>query len=112
MQWRSCSSLALGLTIAISTACGSQSSHGLGTDEGDQNGGSSGGPSGDDSSSGAGSGDNGQFAMGSGSSSGSSGDGGGVPITTTSVDRCATGAPSGLSAASVKALQAGGNAGS
>src|SRR5450755_104698 len=99
------------LAIGITVACGSSGSNGLGG--GDDNGGPA---------------ENGDVGSGQddggGSSGGSSGgffaggaDGGGdagrtIPITVTSIDTCTTGAPSGLSAASVKALLAGGKAGS
>jgi hypothetical protein len=112
-------SLRLGLlpavVVATVVACGSSKSSGL--TGGDDNGGpggdsDSGASSGDDGTS-SGSSGTGSFVNGNGSSGGGSGDSGAViPITVTSVDRCTTGAPSGLSAASVKSLLAGGSAGS
>ena len=96
--------------VAVSVACGSNHATGLGGD-------GVGGPNGDDASGGSfgqddggGGGPGGGFAGGDG---GGGGDAGPViPITTTFVDNCSTGTPSGLSATSVKALLAGGSAGS
>ncbi len=96
----------------ITVACGSKSANGLAGGSSDDMGGSGGG---DDSGMAFGQDD------GGGSSSGSfagGGDGGGgdagpvIPITVTSVDNCTTGAAGGLSSAAVKALLAGGSAGS
>ena len=101
--------MALGVTLA----CGSSGPNDLGLGNG------SGSPASDDSGATFGIG-NGGMGNGGGSSGGvfaSSGDagsdsGGPMPITVTSVDTCNSGAPSGLSATSVKALLAGGSAGS
>src|ERR1700679_2892719 len=88
------------LFVGAVVACGSSKSSGLG-------GGDDGvGPSGDDdsgTSSGGGSGGGTGSGSSGGSSSGSSGSDAGpvIPITVTLVDTCTTGAPSGLSAASV-----------
>jgi hypothetical protein len=101
------------LLVGVVVACGSTRSDGI--SGGDDTGSSAdGGLSGDDGGgggSGTGASSGGVFDPGGGSSGG--GDAGNpIPITVTSVDRCTTGAPSGLSAASVKSLLAGGSAGS
>ena len=103
------------VAVGITVACGSSRSSGLGGGSGDDGvstasddsgatfGQSSGGSSGGGSSGGA-------FTGGGGG--GGADSGGGIPITVTSIDTCTNGAPSGLSSASVKALLAGGSAGS
>jgi hypothetical protein len=101
--------------VGLAVACGSSKSA-LPGDNG--NGSSSSG--GDDTSSGGGDDGGGSSGAasgggsfgGGGSGGGSGGDAGTIPITTTLVDRCTTGAPSGLSAAQVKSLMTGGSAGS
>ncbi len=103
--------LLVGLVMPI--ACGSKGS-------GDFSGGSGDDDSTGSSSSGGGAGDSPGFgqddgggSFASGSSSGGGADAGPpIPATTVFVDQCSTGTPSGLSAASVKALLAGGSAGS
>jgi hypothetical protein len=102
------------LALSVAAACGS-SNHSSGF-------GSPGSGGSDDGGQGGGGGDDGGFfgngddsgAFGSlGQSSHDSGAGDAtIPPMTTSIDTCTTGAPSGLSAASVKALLAGGSAGS
>jgi hypothetical protein len=100
--------------IVITVACGSNHSNGLGGDD------STGGPAagGDDAGPTFGGGPGGgSSGASSGGVFGGSGDGGGdsggsIPITVTSIDTCDTGAPSGLSSTNVKALLAGGSAGS
>ena len=102
----------VGLALAIALgACGSNRSSGLG------GGGDNGGPSADDGDDGGGGSPSFGQDDGGGSFSTVAADGGGdagpvIPVTTVFVDRCTTGAPSGLSAASEKALLAGGSAGS
>src|SRR5580693_4858922 len=97
--------------LALSVACGSNRSNGL------PGSGDNGGPSADDGDDGGGGSPSFGQDDGGGSFSTVGGDGGAdaapvIPVTTVFVDRCTTGAPSGLSAASVKALLAGGSAGS
>jgi hypothetical protein len=96
------------LFVGTVIACGSSKSSGLG-------GGDDGTSGDDDSGTSSGGGSGGGTSSGSfgGSSSGSSSTDAGppIPITVTLVDTCTTGAPSGLSAASVKSLLAGGSAG-
>jgi hypothetical protein len=93
-------------------ACGSQSNAGFNGSGG--GGGSSGGANGgDDASLGfAGGDDGGSGAFGGSGDGGAGGDSGALPPTTTFVDTCSTGAPSGLTPASVQALFAGGTVGS
>jgi hypothetical protein len=99
--------------LGVILACGSTKS-GIGGGDNPATGGgddSGGGGAGQDDGGGVGSSGGGMFANGGGSSGG--GDAGmPIPITVTSVDRCSTGAPSGLSAASIKSLIAGGSVGS
>jgi hypothetical protein len=97
------------VAVLMAIACGSNHA-GLAGDGAESGNGSPSGV-GDDASLGPGSDSDGSFMPGQGS-----GDGGDaappIPVTTTLVDRCTTGAPSGLSAAAVKSLMAGGSAGS
>ena len=99
--------------LATPIACGSKQNHNLtGGDDDDGTGTSSSGGGGSSGSPGFGQDDGGGSFM-TGSSGGGGGDAGPpIPATTVFVDQCTTGAPSGLSAASVKALLAGGSAGS
>jgi hypothetical protein len=112
----SCAAIA---AIAVAGACGSgKGSSGFGV--GSTSGGASGGGVGADDGGAEGGdgfmipgGDSGPFGtLGQGGKDGAAGDAGTIPVTVTSIDTCTTGAPSGLSAASVKALLAGGSAGS
>lgn len=99
--------------LAVPIACGSKGSGDLPGGSGDDNGtgsSSSGGGTGDSPGFGQ---DDGGGSFVPGSSSGGGADSGTpIPATTVFVDQCSTGTPSGLSAASVKALLAGGSAGS
>src|SRR5450432_245758 len=103
------------VVLAVIVACGSTKSGGLAGDN--NNGGPSGGDDSgaasgqDDGGGGSGSSGGGVFNQG-GSSSGGADAGPVIPPTVTSVDNCTTGAASGLSAASVKTLLAGGSPGS
>jgi hypothetical protein len=98
------------VVIATATACGSNHSSVL---DGDSDGGGGGPSSGGGSGSGSSSGSDDTDGSFSGSASGGGADAAPpIPITTTLVDRCTTGAPSGLSAAAEKSLLAGGSAGS
>jgi hypothetical protein len=94
--------------VAVSVACGSSSSGSLDNDGADGGGGD------DDSGSAFQQGDDGGVgSFGHGGDGGGSADGGGgVAPTATLVDHCSSGTPSGLSATAVKALLAGGSAGS
>ncbi len=96
--------------IAASVACGSNRSNGLPGDGDDGVTSSSGGGGDDDSGSTSFAQDDGGGSF-AGSADGGHDAGAVIPVTTVFVDRCTTGAPSGLSAASVKALLAGGSAG-
>jgi hypothetical protein len=93
--------------VAASVACGSNKASSLEDDGVD--GGKGGGDDDSGSSFNPDEGDSGAFTRGS---DGGSVDAGVIPLTTTLVDRCSTGAPAGLSAAAEKALLAGGSAGS
>jgi hypothetical protein len=100
------------VALGVTAACGSANSHRLA--DGDDGGSS--GAAADDASpefgqGPAGSGSGGGV-FGGAADSGASDSAGGVPVTSTSIDDCTTGAASGLSAASVKALLAGGSVGS
>jgi hypothetical protein len=106
------------VALAALAGCGSQN-HSNPFNVGPGNGvgaGDDGGPSGDDDSGLVftnGDTDGGRFIStgNPGTGGGGSGDGGAPTLAKTSIDSCTTGAPSGLSAASVKALLAGGSAG-
>jgi WD40-like Beta Propeller Repeat len=100
------------VVLGVIFACGStKSGIGGGGDNPGQGGSDDGGGGGGHDDGGGGSSGGGMFANGGGSSGGVDA-GIPIPITVTSVDRCSTGAPSGLSAASIKSLLAGGSAGS
>ena len=93
-------------------ACGSNHSNGLGG--GDDTGGPTGGDDGGATFGGGSGGSSGGGSSGvfTGGGDGGVGPDGSIPITVTSIDTCDSGAPSGLSSTSVKALLAGGSAGS
>jgi hypothetical protein len=95
--------------IAASVACGSNPSNGL--SGGGDDGATSSSSGGDDAGSTTFAQDDGGGLFAN-SADGGRDSGAVIPVTTVFVDRCSTGAPSGLSAASVKALLAGGSAGS
>ncbi len=98
--------------VIVTVACGSKPSNDLGgagiggsPADGDDGGGASG-----DNGGGSGGGPGGGFFSQGADAGGDSGSS--APIMVTSIDNCTTGAPSGLSSASEKALLAGGHAGS
>jgi hypothetical protein len=103
------------LVIGVTVGCGSSRSNGLGGGSGDDGvsaaSDDSGATFGQSSGGSAGGGSSGGSFTGGGGGGGAD-SGGGIPITVTSIDTCTNGAPSGLSSASVKALLAGGSAGS
>ena len=107
--------LVLAGVVVASMACGSTRSNGPLPGQGDDGVNSSSGGGGDDggdSPTFGGDDDSGGGAFTSGNKDGGGSSGPVIAPTTVFVDNCSTGTPSGLSAASVKALLAGGSAGS
>jgi hypothetical protein len=101
-----------GIALLLAAACGSTKGSGfdgIGPAGSSDDGGGSGGDDSGISLGGGGGGPN--LSLGA-SGDGGGGDAGGGAPTTTLIDSCSTGAPSGLSASSVKALMAGGSPGS
>jgi hypothetical protein len=102
------------LAVAAAVACGSGShSSGFHDNGGGGPGSGDGGQAGDDGSTISVTGDDSGLMLGPGSKGdGGAGDSGTIPPTTTSIDRCTTGAATGLSSSAIAALLAGGSAGS
>jgi hypothetical protein len=103
------------LGLAVIAGCGSTHAYGISAGSGASSGDDGGANGGGDDSGFVfqnGDTDGGQFvSSGNPSQGGGSGDSGGPTLAKTSIDDCTTGAPSGLSPASVKALLAGGSPG-